>query len=211
MKKIFLLLFAAVCAVASWADDVVTAKYSGNKLDVELTNTTTFLAFQMDIDLPDDANVESIVSNLDRLQQGANVQINSVDTPTPFVLAHNMIDPANKVLRVVAYNLGNHEIVGNAGKLFTVNLDKTVSEASISNILFVDQALVEKGLANAVAQPGGVVGDLDDSGTVTMADVAIALNMYLGLAPVELAADIDGSGDVTMADVAMIMNLYLGI
>lgn len=209
MKKIFLLLFAAVCAVASWAQDVVTAKYNGNKLDVELTNTTTFVAFQMDIDLPAGVTVQSIESNLARLEQGANVSIGGTDTETPFVIAHNVIDNENNVLRLVAYNLGNHEIKGAEGKLFTINLDNAVTEASISNIKFVDNALIEKALADAVASQGGKIGDVDGSGEVDVTDVGYVLNMFLGKMPKVAEADIDGSGDVDVTDVGMVLNLFL--
>lgn len=210
MKKIFLLLFAAVCAVASWAQDVVTAKYNGNKLDVELTNTTTFVAFQMDIDLPAGVTVQSIESNLGRLEQGANVQIGGVDTPTPFVIAHNVIDTENNVLRVVAYNLGNHEIKGAEGKLFTINFNNAIEEATIDNIRFVDQALVEQIVEKAIAEKGGLAGDIDGVGGVTIDDVAAALDIFLGKKPYNAAADIDGVGGVTIDDVAAILDIFLG-
>lgn len=210
MKKIFLLLFAAVCAAASWADDVVTAKYNGNKLDVELANTTTFVAFQMDIDLPAGVTVQSIESNLARLEQGANVNIGGVDTETPFTIAHNVIDNENNVLRVIAYNLGNHEIKGAEGKLFTVNLSGNVTEATIDNIRFVDKDLVEKIVSKAIAEKGGTVGDIDGVGGVTIDDVAAALDIFLGKKPYNAAADIDGVGGVTIDDVAAILDIFLG-
>lgn len=210
MKKILLLFAAAVCAVASWADDVVTAKYSGNKLDVELTNSTTFLAFQMDIDLPAGVTVQSIESNLARLEQGANVSIGGVDTETPFTIAHNVIDNENNVLRVIAYNLGNHEIKGAEGKLFTVNFDNAIEEATIDNIRFVDEALVEQIVAKAIAEKGGLAGDIDGVGGVTIDDVAAALDIFLGKKPYNAAADIDGVGGVTIDDVAAILDIFLG-
>lgn len=207
MKKILLLFAAAICAVASWADDVVTAKYNGNKLDVELTNTTTFLAFQMDIDLPAGVTVQNIESNLARLEQGANVNIGGVDTETPFTIAHNIIDAENNVLRVIAYNLGNHEIKGAEGKLFTVNLSGAVSEASISNILFVDDELAEQTLANAVAIPGRELGDVDGINGVTVADAILVLQMVAKKVAETPAADIDGVNGVTVADAIAVLKI----
>lgn len=210
MKKILLFFAAAVCAIASWADDVVTAKYSGNKLDVELTNTTTFLAFQMDIDLPEGVNVTSIESNIERLAQGANVQINGEDTPTPFVIARNVIDVENNVLRVVAYNLGNHEIKEAEGKLFTINFDNAVTEASISNILFVDNALVEQKIQNAIATKGGVFADVDGDTYVTTADCALVLKMVTGESAKTAEGDVDGDTAITTADAAIVLKVVTG-
>lgn len=207
MKKILLFFVAAFSAIASWADDVVTAKYNGNKLDVELTNTTTFLAFQMDIDLPAGVKVQSIDSNLTRLAQGTNVNIGGVDTPTPFVIDSNVIDPVNNVLRVIAYNLGNHEIKGANGKLFTINLDNAVAEASISNILFVDDALAEQTLNNAVAIPGRELGDVDGINGVTVADAILVLQMVAKKVEETTAADIDGVNGVTVADAIAVLKI----
>lgn len=207
MKKILLFFAAAVCAIASWADDVVTAKYNGNKLDVELANTTTFLAFQMDIDLPAGVAVQNIESNLARLAQGDNVTIGGADTETPFVIAKNVIDTENNVLRVIAYNLGNHEIKGAEGKLFTINFDQTVSEVSISNILFVDDALAEQILANAVAIPGRELGDVDGVNGVTVADAILVLQMVAKKVAETPAADIDGVNGVTVADAIAVLKI----
>lgn len=213
MKKILLLFAAAICAVASWAADVVTAKYNGNKLDVELTNTTPFVAFQMDITVPAGVTLQGTpVSNIERLAQGENVLINSVSTPTPFQLLHNVIssDAEKQVIRVIAYNLGNNEIKNATGKLFTLNFDADVTEASIDNILFVDQALVEQSLAKAIAEKGGKLGDIDGDGFVDTVDITIALQIAAGKIGKIDAADIDGDGYVDTVDVTMILQIVAG-
>lgn len=211
MKKILVFIAAAACAFTSWADDVVTAKYNGTKLDVELANSTSFVAFQMDIDLPEGVTVESIDSNIARLKQGANVTINGEDTETPFVIAKNVIDSENNVLRVIAYNLGNNEIKEASGKLFTINFNNAVTEATISNIKFVDQELVEKDLANATAEAGGVFGDVTGEGDVDVEDVSKVLNVSLGAEAFDANCDLTGEGDVDVEDVSIVLNLSLGI
>lgn len=215
MKKILLLFAAAICAVASWAQATVSATITGEELTVALNdNGQHFVAFQMDIQLPSEISVDAsgaITLMTDRLTQpGTASEIDASET-VDFKVAYNVL--AGNVLRVVAYNLENREIVGEEGKpLFSVALHGTSeTDITLSNVLFVDKALIEQTLANAVAQPGGVLGDVDGSGFVTMADVALALNMYLGLETSLPAADIDNSGSITMADVAAILNIYLGI
>lgn len=213
MKKILLFFAAAVCAIASWADDVVTAKYNGTKLDVELANTTQFVAFQMDITVPASVTLQgSPVSNIERLAQGENVVINAVSTPTPFQLVHNVIssDAEKQVIRVIAYNLGNNEIKNAVGKLFTLNFDANVTEASIDNILFVDQALVEQSLAKAIAEKSGKLGDVDGDGFVDTVDVTLALQIAANKIAKIDAADVDGDGFVDTVDITMILQIAAG-
>lgn len=214
MKKILLLFAAAVCAIASWADDVVTAKYNGTKLDVELANTTQFVAFQMDITVPASVTLQgSPVSNIERLAQGENVEINAVSTPTPFQLVHNVIssDAEKQVIRVIAYNLGNNEIKNATGKLFTLNFDADVTEASIDNILFVDQALVEQSLAKAIAIAGAKAGDVDGNGSVNPADATLVLQIVAGLVPSVPSADVDGVNGVNSADATVVLQIVAGL
>lgn len=216
MKKLLLFFAAAVCAAAGWANDVVTAKYNGKSLDVELTNTTTFVAFQMDIDLPEGIKVEGqIQSNLDRLKQGDNVSINNVSTATPFVIASNVIDEEKNILRVIAYNLGNHEIKGAEGKLFTINFDNAVTEATISNILFVNQDLVEQELANATAEAGSVFGDVNKDGKITALDLSAMVSIMMGTLTGEedynqSAADVNGDTKITALDLSAMVEIMMG-
>lgn len=214
MKKILLLFAAAVCAVASWAQDVVTAKYNGSKLDVELTNSTTFVAFQMDITVPVGLTLDGDpVSNISRLAQGENVMINTVSTPTPFQLAYNVIstDASNQVIRVIAYNLGNHEIQEATGKLFTINFEQNVTSASISNILFVDNSLAEQPLADAVAEEGAEykVGDVNLDGSVDLKDLTRLVNVLLGSSVETVTSNVNGDASVDLKDLTRLVNILL--
>jgi len=51
----------------------------------------------------------------------------------------------------------------------------------------------------------------DDCGPVTIAKVQGAINMYLGLKPVDSCVDVDGSGAVSIAEVQKVINAYLGL
>ena len=54
-------------------------------------------------------------------------------------------------------------------------------------------------------------GDCDNSGTVTIAEVQSAINMFLGLKTVDACVDIDSSGSVSIAEVQKVINSFLGL
>ena len=54
-------------------------------------------------------------------------------------------------------------------------------------------------------------GDCDNSGTVSIAEVQSAINMFLGLKAVEACVDQDNSNSVSIAEVQMVINSFLGI
>lgn len=212
MKKILLLFAAAICAVASWAQDVVTAKYNGNMLDIELTNSTQFIAFQMDITLPADVTVTSITSNVDRLFQQENVVIEGEEVTTDFKVLYNVIDETNNVVRVIVYNLGNNEIKEATGKLITLNLNTTIEEATIDNILFVDNGMIEKALAQVIAEQGAKAGDVNLDGFVTLADAQAIFKRIVNLENnPSYNYDVDGNGTPTIADAILVYKIIVGL
>ena len=54
-------------------------------------------------------------------------------------------------------------------------------------------------------------GDCDNSGTVTIAEVQSAINMFLGLKTVEACVDVDNSNGVSIAEVQKVINSFLGL
>ena len=54
-------------------------------------------------------------------------------------------------------------------------------------------------------------GDCDGSGTVTIAEVQSAINMFLGLKTVEACVDLDSSNSVSIAEVQKVINSFLGL
>ncbi len=54
-------------------------------------------------------------------------------------------------------------------------------------------------------------GDCDANGTVTIAEVQSAINMFLGLKTVEACMDVDSSGSVSIAEVQKVINSFLGL
>jgi hypothetical protein len=54
-------------------------------------------------------------------------------------------------------------------------------------------------------------GDCDGSGSVSIAEVQAAINMYLGIMPVSACVDSDNSGNISIAEVQKVINGYLGL
>ena len=54
-------------------------------------------------------------------------------------------------------------------------------------------------------------GDCDNNGTVTIAEVQSAINMFLGLKTVEACVDVDSSNSVSIAEVQKVINSFLGL
>jgi hypothetical protein len=54
-------------------------------------------------------------------------------------------------------------------------------------------------------------GDCDNDGTVTISEVQSAINMFLGLKPLEACVDKDGDGGISIAEVQKVINIFLGL
>lgn len=186
MKKIFLLLFAAVCAIASWAADAtVSATVKGQKLEVALANDAqSFVAFQMDITLPTGVDVENtgaVVMNTDRLTEKAGTPVAGAANAN-FIIAYNKIDATH--VRVLAYNLENRALAGNSGELFTMTFTGTTdANFTIDGIKFVTETeLAEIELAVATSVPGAAytLGDAYEDGVIDIADITATAAMING-------------------------------
>ena len=82
---------------------------------------------------------------------------------------------------------------------------------------------ITRGTTGIIHKPleGGVIwnrfngstnpGDCDNSGTISIAEVQGAINMYLGLMAVQGCVDSDISGSVSIAEVQKVINGYLGL
>jgi hypothetical protein len=65
--------------------------------------------------------------------------------------------------------------------------------------------------ASAAAAPTGIPGDCNNDGTVSIAEVQSAINMYLGLKAVAACVDVDNSGTVSISEVQKVINAFLGL
>ena len=201
MKKTILLLtllFTGTFALWAADIDVVKARLEGKTLKVSLTNTTPFVAFQMDIDLPEGVTTEAPVKGV-RLSEN------------DFVLAYNTINTTDNVVRVLAYNLSNSSISGESGEaLFTMALsDKGNEPITLSNIIFADGTPTEVGLPDATA---ALAGDVNRDGTVNVNDLVALAGIIIGSATEGLdldAADMNSNGNVEINDLVALAQLLI--
>lgn len=200
MKKL-LLLFALLANVAmGWAEDAVTGTYTSNKLDVALSNSTEFVAFQMDIALKDATFVGDPEAALSRLTDN--------DGTNPFILASNELSDGK--LRVIAYNMANRSIALDAGTLFTVVLNQKPSNVEISNVLFVRSSDLAAIDVNATTKAGGKVGDVNGDGNVDIQDVVGILSFIKEIDTTNLdpiAADVNTDGTIDIQDVVGVLTI----
>lgn len=205
MKKLLLLatLFLGVLGGKAQDNGNISATFkvdSDNQnatLTVSLNSTTSLVAFQMDVQLP-----EGHTYTIGEITKGAsliNGRSNSLGS-TDFVIASNFV--ADNVLRLVAYNLGNVAIdVAKGAELFHVTFtadaalegDATAWTATFDTekTIFVTAADLEEiklAIAGDNVEEGnlvrgenaGLIGDADGNGVVEMADALLVMRAVLG-------------------------------
>lgn len=239
MKKLLLLatLFLGVLGGKAQDNGNISATFkvdSDNQnatLTVSLNSTTSLVAFQMDVQLPEGHTYtikDGVITPGASLINGGNNSLGS----TNFVIAHNFI--SGNVLRLVAYNLGNTAIDLTKGAelfhvTFTANTalegDATAWTATFDTEkdIFVTAADLEEiklaiageNVINGNVVPGEnsvIKGDVNMSGEVEINDVVAILDFILGndvSAYNEDAADANSSGAIDVNDVLYILDLIL--
>lgn len=216
MKKLLFFFAAAVCAAAGWAQtsSSLSATVKSQTLEVALTNPTeNFVAFQMDITLPEGVTVESegaVVLNKTRLDKNSEVPFAGAAN-SDFVIAYNKID--DSTVRVLAYNLKNRAISGTEGELFSMNFGGTTSENFvIDNVKFVSLTeLREVELAQATSTSGAsyLKGDVDLSGGVDSLDLALLVDIILKKVDPTATSNVDETGDIDSLDLALLVDILL--
>ncbi len=71
--------------------------------------------------------------------------------------------------------------------------------------------VVVKGTDGTVKILGYLAGDCNGDGTVSVAEVQLAINMALGITPIEDCVDVNGNGKVSIGEVQKVINNHLGI
>lgn len=105
------------------------------------------------------------------------------------------------------YEKGTHLILTAkpvAGYVFTGWSGACTGTVSCSLAVDADKSVTAE---FAVKKPG----DCDNSGTVSIAEVQAAINMYLGIMPVSACVVSDNSNTVSIAEVQKVINGYLGL
>ncbi len=205
MKKFF---FAAACAllvsVAMNAADNIKAYADGTLLRLALENENSYVAFQVDVTLPEGVSIESG----DAMQSNLNVS----NRATVFSMYCNQTDATTNTYRIVGYNPSNSAFTGlSALNILSVTLsdEAKAEDITLSNALFVTSGLAKTELATvSVAQ--GNLGDVNGDGISLQDVLAIEDLKANGTASENLEnytvhnADTDSDGDVDEDDAASV-------
>lgn len=217
MKKILLFFAAAACAIASWAQTnaTVSATVKSQTLEVALTNETEdFVAFQMDITLPEGVTVAdngAVALVADRLTQpGTTTTIAGETASLNFTIAYNQVDATH--VRVLAYNLENRAIVGKEGALFNVTFAGTpAANFVLDNVLFVtttDLVEIKLQLAQSEAGEEYELGDVNRDHKINAQDLTAAVEVILTNG-YDVLGDVNIDTKVNAQDLTGIVELIL--
>ena len=180
-------------------------------IPVKMTNEASIISFQADIFLPE---------GLELLQEDGEYMID----PSPrMTRTHSIMsnDVSNGAIRVVCYSSNYKPFTGNSGDdLFYLTVkvaDDTegdyiiqLKNTLLTNTDFVD--LPAPDVAANVNVKSYVLGDANNSGTVTVTDVVVTAQYILELNPQPFifeAADVNFDNNITVADVSRIAWMVL--
>jgi hypothetical protein len=101
-------------------------------------------------------------------------------------------------------------------QVFNSSVNLSVSAAgylptTLSNVRKPAASTVINDFSLSPSVVAGKPGDCDGDGAVSIAEVQSAINMFLGLKPVQLCVDQDKSGVVTISEVQKVINSFLGL
>lgn len=234
MKKLLLLatLFLGVLGGKAQDNGNISATFkvdSDNQnatLTVSLNSTTSLVAFQMDVQLPE-GHTYTIKDGV--ITPGASLINNGTNSlgSTNFVIAHNFI--SGNVLRLVAYNLGNVAInVAKGAELFhlTFTADAALEGGATAwtatfdteETIFVTAADLEeirlaiagKNVINDNVVPGenaGIMGDVNLDGSVDVFDTQFVQNVIAKISEDNGHCDVNSDNDVDVFDIVVITNI----
>ena len=127
-------------------------------------------------------------------------------------------EPSSGVFRVTVFSISNNNVIGNGVIAYlTLNIlaDAPDSETTLTNASSASDTLgndvgVESS-NSTVKIIDFLAGDCNGDGTVSIAEVQSAVNMYLEIIPVENCVDVNGNGKVSIGEVQKVINNHLDV
>jgi parallel beta-helix repeat protein len=125
-------------------------------------------------------------------------------------------EPAFGVFRVTVFSVSNNNVIGNGVVAYlTLNIlanapgiETTLTNTPSASGPSGNDVGVESS-DSTVAIIGFLAGDCNGDGTVSIAEVQSAINMYLKIIPVEKCVDVNGNGKVSIGEVQKVINNHL--
>ena len=180
-------------------------------IPVKMTNESSIISFQTDIFLPE---------GIELLQEDGEYLIDPSErmTRTHSIMSNKV---SNGSIRVFCYSSNYKPFTGNSGDdLFYLTV-KVADDAEgdytiqLKNTLFTNSDFVDLAAPDVAANvnvKAYLLGDANNSGTVTITDVVVTAQYVLELNPqpfVFEAADANADGNITVADVSRIAWMVL--
>ena len=215
----------AIAEYASGNEDVnymyafngqVLQKGTTSQLSISMQNDESVVAFQFDVVLPQGMSLAYALN--DDFEEVPVLKYTNRGLSSHVILAEYQNDGS---LRIAGYSSKNAAYRYNDGELLTfgINVEDWVADGDytvmLKNVLITNAAGVENHANDRTftVKVGGLKGDANNDGQVTMSDVVAIVNYVLGRANANFNlynADVNGTGDVTMADVVGVVNIVLG-
>jgi len=212
-----LILFAWMTGSASlYADDglilkdVNLAPGKTTQVAIQLKNSASYTAFQLDITLPEGVTLVQTegtkgLSLSSRASDNHSITVSSYDDGSIFVLV---------------YSASNKPFSGTSGDILLMSL--TIDEnfvgpkdIEISNVLFTTTSIQEIKFPDVTAKCDiltATPGDVNDDGTVDISDYIGVANHILGNTPAGFnatAADVNNDGEIDISDYIGVANIIL--
>ena len=111
----------------------------------------------------------------------------------------NVVTAANGAFQIAAQGGTSYMVSASKQGYSKANQAVTTASGKVTTVYLSLAALATK------------PGDCDGNGTVTIAEVQSAINMFLGLMPVEACVNVDGVSGVSIAEVQKVINSFLGL
>jgi hypothetical protein len=193
-------------------NDTTTFNGTQVKLPILMNNLESITAFQFDLYLPSGVNVAK--ENGDYM-----IDLGERTTLKKHTVASQL--QTDGAIRVVAYSNTSSDFVGNSGPVLYVTLNTADSLTDGDYPILLKNKVLST--VNAVEHRDSLsssrlsiktytIGDVDNSGSITITDAVMIINKILGTEPktfVEKAADLDKNGVVNINDAVALINRYV--
>ena len=124
--------------------------------------------------------------------------------------------PSSGVFRVTLFSISNNNVIGDgvvAYLTLTILANAPGTETTLTNTPSASDPsgndVVIEGSDSTVKLIGFLAGDCNGDGTVSIAEVQSAINMYLKIIPVEECVDVNDNGKVSIGEVQKVINNHL--
>lgn len=233
MKKVFLLITAAICSIAAIArqvpafpatdvgtiDNVIyvaplsTPSNTQLQLSLKMKNTAEIRGFQFDLYLPE--GITAAKTNTGKIV--ASLAANRLPQDDAHTLT--VSEQPDGALRFLCGSQYDETFTGNDGEIITLTVNVGDITGGEYILTLKDVKLSETNIANfyltetvqaTITVTSGTPGDANADGVVSIADVTAIINHINGVVAdnfSEAAADVNGDGIISIADVTRVINI----